>query len=399
MTARREKAAVEANTGAAEPRRLGIGLIGGGFIGRAHAIALRSLPLQAFPPAALPELRVVAEATPELAGQAARRLDIPDATGRWEEVVERDDVDVVAVATPNSMHRDVVLAAVEHGKHVMCEKPLGVDAKEALGMYRAAEAAGVRHYVAFNYRRVPAVTFARQLITEGRIGAVHAFRGKYLYGGNTDPSVPLGWRHRRSEAGGALGDVGSHVVDLARFLVGEISEVTSATRTWTPRRPLSPGSTEYGDVGTDDEGAMLLGFRNGALGVVQASTCAPGRYNNLSFEINGELGSVEFDFERMNELRVYLSDDPRQLQGFHTVRVAGAHPYGPFFYPENDGFGVAFTETKVIEWHEFLGALVHGEPVQPDFYDGYVANCIIDRATSHQSGWVPIEEEPREASR
>jgi predicted dehydrogenase len=377
-----------------EPPRLGIGIIGGGFIGRAHAIALRSLPLYAYPPPAVPELRVVAEASGELAAEAPRRLEIPDGTGRWEEVVERDDVDVVAVATPNSMHREVVLAALERGKHVMCEKPLGVNAKEALDMYRAAKAAGVVHSVAFNYRRVPAVTFARQLIQEGRIGAVHAFRGKYLYDGNVDPRAPLGWRQRRSEAGGALGDIGSHVVDLARYLVGEIDHVTSAARTWTPRRPLAPGSEEYGDVEVDDEGAMIFGFRDGALGVAQVSMCAPGRRNNLAFEVNGELGSIEFDYERMNELRVYLSEDARQLQGFRTIRVASAHPYGPLFY-QNDGFGVGFTETKVIEWLEFLGAVVRGEPATPDFYDGYLANCIIDRATSTGSGWISIEEEPR----
>jgi predicted dehydrogenase len=384
-----------ANGAQAQPPTIGIGLIGGGFVGRAHALALRSLPLHSSPPPARPELRILADASEQLAVSAARDFEFAAATEHWQEVVESDDVDVVVIATPNNLHRDIVLAAAARGKHVVCEKPLGLHAGEALEMYRAVHAAGVQHMVAFNYRRVPAVTFAAQLVRDGVVGRVRTFRGRYLHDGNIDPAAPLVWRHRKAQAGaGVLADVGSHVVDVARYLVGDVRRVTSQLRTWVTSRPVAAGSAIRADVEVEDEAALLVDFDSGAIGIIEASTCAPGRRNHLAFEINGERGTIVFDYERLGELHLYLASDARQVQGFRTIRVGSAHPYGRLFYP-NDAFGIGFTETKVAEWHDFLGALVAGQAIAPDFYDGYLANLVVDRALEAVDGWATIEEEPR----
>lgn len=379
---------------AQEERVLRVGLIGGGFVGRAHAIAIRSLPLHA-PGSLVPQLVIVAEATEDLAREASRQLDVPVAARRWEDVVENDDIDAVVVATPNRLHREIALAAAQRGKHILCEKPLGLDSREAWEMYQAAKSAGVVHMVAFNYRRVPAVRFAHDLTVRGEIGRILTFRGQYLYDGNVDPTSPLSWRHVRAEAGaGALGDVGSHVIDLARFIVGEIATVSALCRTWTSERPLSASSGLSGVVDVDDEAALLVEFENGALGVVQVSTCAPGRKNHLAFEINGQAGSILFDYESLGKLRLYRTNEPQDTRGFCTIRVGHSHPYGHLFH-RNDAFGTGFTETKIVEWYDFVKAISTGSDAEPDFYDGYIANLVVDRALSAPRVAVSIAAETR----
>jgi predicted dehydrogenase len=374
-------------------RKVGIGLIGGGMIAKAHARALHALPLYSRL-GVEPDLAVVAEASKELADKAQRELGFRNGTADWRELVEAKEVEVVAVATPNIMHKEMVLAALSQGKHVLCEKPLGLNGGEAYAMYKAARDARLTNMVAFGYRRVPAVEFCKQLLSSGSLGKPLAFRAKYFGDGNSDPKRPIAWRHKRELAGaGILGDIGSHLIDMSRYLMGEVASVSSQLRTWTPLRPSANGQ---GDevVTVDDECALQLEFDTGALGQATASDNAPGRRNHLAFEINAERGSVLFDYERMNELQLYRVGDEASEQGFKTIRIGSPHPHGEMFYP-NSAFGIGFTELHVIEWFEFMRGMLEGARVAPDFYDGYAVNAVIDAALIAEKCRVDVELLPR----
>ena len=364
-------------------------LIGGGFMGKAHAAALATLPIYAWPPPFLPVRAVVAEATDELAEEARIRLGFERASSEWRTVLEDPDVDVVDVVLPNHLHHDVVLAALAAGKHVICEKPLATSVEGCREMSEAADAAGVVHQVGFNWRLTPAVLLARKLIDDGTIGQVRNFRGYWLgdFGG---PDLPMTWRFRRDTAGsGALGDLGSHIIDFARFLVGEITEVVSDRRTYVAERALDDGG--MGAVDVDDDTTAMLRFDTGALGYLQASWAAPGRKSAAGFEITGSEGSLAFDWERMNELRVYDSRDPIDRQGFRTVAIGPQHPEAEHFWPL-PAYQIGYADTKVIQLLDFLRAVAGEGEVQTGFRAG-LAVAEVEHAIQQsweQSGWVQV---------
>ncbi len=365
-------------------------LIGGGFMGKAHAAALATLPIYAWPPPALPVRAVVAEATDELAREARARLGFARATSDWRSVLDDPDIDVVDVVLPNHMHHDVVLAALEAGKHVICEKPLAPSLEGCREMAEAAEAAGVVHQVGFNWRLTPAVLLARKLIDDGTIGEVRNFRGYWLgdFGG---PELPMTWRFRRDTAGsGALGDLGSHIIDFARFLVGDITEVVSDRRTYVGERSLPDGG--LGPVDVDDDTTAMLRFDTGALGYLQASWAAPGRKSAAGFEVSGSEGAIAFDWERMNELRVYDSRDPIDRQGFRTISIGPQHPEAEHFWPL-PAYQIGYAETKVIQLLDFLRAVAGQGTVQTNFGHG-LAVAEVEHAIQQSwesDGWVPVE--------
>lgn len=372
---------------------LNVGLIGAGFMGKAHSLAYAAMPMFFWPAPAIPQRKVIAEVTDELAAEAARRYGYERWTSDWRTVIDDPSIDVVDIATPNDAHCEIAVAAAEAGKHIICEKPLARTRDEARRMLEGVERAGIVHMVAFNYRRTPAVALAKRYLDEGALGRVLSFRGTYLQDWSADPDAPLSWRFRKEVAGsGALGDIGTHVLDIARYLVGEIDGVNAVLRTHIAERPEQQGGADKlgaaarladaprAPVDVDDEVHTLLRFAGGAVGSLEATRNAYGRNNFLTFEIHGELGSITFNYERRDELQVCFAGDGGDRRGFRTVYTGPAHPYGEALWPI-PALGIGYGETKIIECYDFCRAVVEGTPVAPDFTDGYQIARICDAIT------------------
>lgn len=386
-------------------RTLNVAMIGGGFMGKAHAMAYAGMPMFFWPAPAIPVRKVVVDVTDQLAEEGRRRYGFEEASSDWRAVVSRPDIDVVDIVTPNDSHAPIAIAAAQAGKHIICEKPLARSGNEAKTMLDAVTKAGVIHMVAFNYRRTPAVALARKYIEEGRIGEIRNFRGTYLQDWSADPDSPLSWRFQKKIAGsGSVGDIGTHVVDLARYLVGEIAEVSALLRTYNKTRPVQSGGldklgaaekntrAERAEVDVDDEVVTLLKFTGGAIGSLEATRNAYGRNNFITFEIHGTKGSIAFNYERRDELQVMFADDPADARGFRTVYSGPAHPYGSGLWPI-PALGIGYSETKIVECFDFFSAIASGKQPSPNFEDGYrterVADALLESGES--GGWVKVK--------
>lgn len=389
-------------------KNVNIALIGGGFMGKAHSLAYAAMPMYFWPAPARPVRKTVVDVTEELASTAADRYGWEGFATSWREVVDDPEIDVIDIATPNHLHAEIAIAAAEAGKHIICEKPLAPTAVDAKRMLDAVENAGVVNAVAFNYRRTPAVALAKKYIDEGAIGTVLNFRGTYLQDWSADPDSPLSWRFQRKIAGsGAVGDIGSHVVDLARYLVGEIGEVSSIVSTFITDRPLQSsgfdslgGATASGGprgaVDVDDEAITLVKFRDGAVGSIEATRNAWGRNNFITFEIHGTEGTILFDYEQRDQLQVAFKNDPADRRGFRTVFTGPNTPYGQALWPI-PALGIGYGETKIIEAYEFMKAVAEGGSVRPDFADGY-QTALVDEAileSGRTGAWVSVPEHAR----
>jgi predicted dehydrogenase len=355
---------------------VGIGMLGYGFMGKAHSNAYKTLAYMTWPPPLMPQLVSIAGRNLEGVAGAARRYGFAEHLTDWRKLVEDPRVQVFDNSSTNDFHAEPSIAAAEAGKHVVCEKPLGRDANEAYETWQRVQAAGVKHMCAFNYRFVPAVRLARQIIESGDLGEIYHFRGFYLQEWIVDADFPMVWRLDKSVAGsGSLGDLGAHVIDLARYLVGEIDAVSATTRTFVNSREGEP-------VDVDDAVEALVDFSSGAVGIIEASRFCPGRKNALTFEINGSKGSIAFDMERLNELQVHFAGSkPGDLaQGFRTVLVSEAdHPFWQHWWPQ--GHMIGWEHTFVHELHHFLTAIRDDTDVAPHgatFEDGYRAAEICD---------------------
>jgi len=379
-------------------------MIGGGFMGKAHALAYAAMPMFFWPPPAAPHRKVVVDVTPELAEAARQRFGFDEAATDWKAVVARGDIDIVDIVTPNDSHAPIAIAAADAGKHIMCEKPLARTGAEARSMRDAVEKAGVTHMVAFNYRRTPAIALAKRYIEDGRIGKILSFRGTYLQDWSADPNGPLSWRFQKKIAGsGAIGDIGTHVIDLARYLVGEITAVNALVKTYIASRPLQSGGFDQlaasdksgkgprGAVDVDDEMLTLVKFAGGATGSIEATRNAYGRNNFITLEIHGDRGSIAFNYERMDELDVMFADDPGDARGFRTVYTGPAHPYGAALWPI-PALGIGYGETKIIECHDFMNAIAKGEQASPNFHDGCRISEIADAIlkSGEAQNWVAV---------
>jgi predicted dehydrogenase len=387
-----------------EKKVLNVAMIGGGFMGKAHAAAYAAMPMFFWPPPATPVRKILVDVSPSLAEEGARRYGFAESSSDWRAAVTRPDIDIVDIVTPNDSHAEIAIAAAQAGKHIICEKPLARTSEEARAMLAAVEKTKLVHMVAFNYRRTPAVALAHRYIQQGRIGKILNFRGTYLQDWSADPDGPLSWRFRKAVAGsGALGDIGTHIIDIARYLVGDVGAVSSILQTYIPDRPLQAegldklGAAEKktggprGAVDVDDELLTLLRFQSGAVGSIEATRNAYGRNNYLTFEVHGTKGSILFNYERRDELQVMFSDDPADAKGFRTVYTGPAHPYGESLWPI-PALGIGYTETKIIECYDLMSAIVSGKLPSPNFYDGYRIALIADAIqTSAESGaWVQI---------
>jgi predicted dehydrogenase len=384
-----------------------IGLVGSGFMGRAHTMAFNNAPSVYWPH--LPALAKVrlADVDAALAEESAKRWGYAASTADWRRVTQADDVDLVDIVTPNDLHAEIAIDAARNGKHILCEKPLAHTAAAAAEMYRAVAAAGVTSYVNFIYRKWPAAMLARQLIEQGRLGRILHFRGHFMLDYALDRSVPRTWRMERSRAGGgSFGDVGSHVVDLARYLVGEeIVRVNARTRTFIPERPpivvrgeaafasgLDEAPQELVPVDVDDAADVMVDFEGGAIGVLQTNWVACGHKIDIFFEVGGENGSVRFSWQHGNELQVYLRDEPSaNLQGYRTVIVGPMHPGGAEFWPVA-GQGLGYSDAFLIACRDLFSALRDGTPVAPDFLDGLRACEVIEAAfeSAERGAWVDV---------
>jgi predicted dehydrogenase len=355
---------------------IGVGMLGYAFMGKAHSNAYRTLPYMSWPPPLRPALVAIAGRDTAAVAEAARRYGFDQAVNDWRELVADERIGLFDNSGPNNLHAEPTIAAAENGKHVLCEKPLGRTAAESYEMWQRVARASVKHMCAFNYRFVPAVRLAREMLEAGELGEIYHFRGRYLQEWIIDPGFARVWRLDRAAAGsGALGDLGAHVIDLARFLVGEIESVSGVTRTFIPSRP-------GGEVDVDDAFESVVEFERGAVGTIEASRFCHGRKNELAFEINGARGSLAFDLERLNELQVYLagSRPGERAQGFRTVLVSEAEqPFWQWWWPP--GHMIGWEHTFVHEIHHLLHAIATDEPIRPygaDFEDGYRAAEVCD---------------------
>lgn len=369
---------------------LKFGLIGTGYMGKAHAIALRAAPT-VFPLPAHPVCELLAEVDGELAARKARELGFARATGDWKALVSDPEVDVVDICSPNYLHKEMALAAIEAGKHVYAEKPLALSSADAQEMVEAAERAGVKTLVGFNYIRNSATQLAREIIASGEIGELIHFRGRHNEDYMSDPAKPLDWHAQRVTAGaGALGDVGSHILNMAEYLTGQrISEVFGQLQTVIPRRPLPRGG--MGEVENDDQAQALLRFDGGLIGNIETSRVATGRKMGLAYTIIGTNGSIIFDQERMSELQLYKHAGPEGRRGFRTLLMGPEHPDYAAFSPAA-GHGLGYNDQKIIEIRDLVEGIVAGKPLYPDFREAWRVNRMINAIErSHAEGrWVSV---------
>jgi predicted dehydrogenase len=351
-----------ARAGAGEAERIGVGLLGYAFMGKAHANAYKTIPYMTWPPPLRPELVAIAGRDEAAVAEAARRYGFAAHVTDWRDLIADDRIGLFDNSGPNNLHAEPTIAAAEAGKHVICEKPLGRDAAESYETWQRVETAGVKHMCAFNYRFVPAVRLARELIASGALGEIHHFRGAYLQ--EWGQAEIAAWRFDRAQAGsGALGDLGAHVIDLARYLVGEVAEVSAQTATFWPGREV------------DDAVEAAVRFESGAVGTIEATRFASGRKNSFRWEVNGSEGSLAFDLERLNELQ--HSEGNR---GFRDILVSEPeHPFWQFWWPQ--GHIIGWEHTFVHELHHLLSAIREDGDVAPHgatLRDGYRAAEVCD---------------------
>jgi predicted dehydrogenase len=394
----------DAPADAASGGELSVGMVGYAFMGAAHSQAWRSAP-RFFDLALRPRLTALAGRDAGRVAEAAERLGWQSTEASWQALIARDDIDLVDVCTPGDTHAEIAIAALESGKHVLCEKPLANSVEEAEAMTAAAEKAsanGVRSMVGFTYRRVPAIALARQLISEGRLGTLHHVRAQYLQDWIVDPEAPLSWRLDKAKAGsGALGDIGAHIVDLAQFITGDvIGRVSGRLRTFVDERPLptehaglaGTAGTDRGKVTVDDAATFLAEFRGGALGVFEATRFANGRKNAIRIEINGSAGSLAFDFEDMNLLHFFDGAEPGATAGFRRILVTEAdHPYVGAWWPPGHliGYEHGFTHQVV----DLVRDIATGGDPTPSFADGLQVQRVLAAVeiSSDTDTWQEIQ--------
>jgi predicted dehydrogenase len=367
---------------------IGIGIVGYKFMGRAHSNAYRKAP-HFFDLPRIPELKVACGRDSAGVQDFADRWGWQDTESSWAEMVVRDDIEIVDISSPTNSHVEIAVAAARAGKHILCEKPMALSVDEARRMRDAAREAQVKHIVGFNYRRVPAIQLAKRMIDSGELGEIYHWRGTYLQDWIVDPNFPLTWQLRKETAGfGPHGDLNSHSVDLARYLVGEIASVQCSMASFVRERFL-PGDDDLafsatagkgkGEVTVEDASFMLVQFANGALGSFEASRFASGRKNYNCFEIYGSKGSVLFNLERLNELQVFSRDDPSGSQGFKTIMVTEAeHPYVSAWWPP--GHIIGYEHTFVHQIADFVSAIDGGHDIAPNFDDGLRCMEVLEAA-------------------
>ncbi len=386
------------------PQEVNVGLIGYSFMGKVHSHAFKDMSFFFPEAAAYPVMKAICGRNEANVSDAAKTFGWQSYETDWKKLIGRDDIHLIDVSTPGDSHAEIAIAAAEAGKHVFCEKPLANNLAEARAMADAVRNAGVKSMVAYNYRRVPAVALAKKLIEEGRIGDIYHWRAVYLQDWIMDPNFPLVWRLQKEKAGsGPHGDLNAHIIDLARYLVGDISEVSGMQETFIKERPIAEeidaalgastgGSSQMGQVTVDDTTLFLARFENGAVGTFEATRFAGGRRNGNRFEINGSKGSIAFNLEKMNELQYYNREDEDHIQGFREIIVnEGVHPYMDHWWPP--GHIIGWEHTFIHEVYDLMQAIGGADDnLHPDFDEGVKDQAVLEAVSisAENKSWIKV---------
>jgi len=376
-------------------RELRVGLIGYGFIGRVHTLAYQSIPFYYDPPPCKIRLVGVASGHEESCRRAVAQAGYEFWTTDWRELVERDDIDVIDCCAPNFLHKEIVIQALQNGKHVYCEKPLAMNLAEARQILEVQKRSRTKAQVVFMYRFIPAMMRAKQLVEGGFLGRPFSFRAAYLHSGYIDPSRPLTWRLDKAKGGGgALFDIGSHVLDLVRFLLGDFKSVFAATETFFKERPLPDAPGKVGKVEVDDLSLLLLRMENGALGTLEASRVATGANDELRLEIHGDRGALRFNLMDPNWLEVYDVRDPGEPiggnRGFKKIKTVQRYPRpGGFPGPK---FSIGWIRYHIASLYSFLTNIVEDRPCSPSLEDGVRIQEMMEAAylSAERGQWVEL---------
>ena len=386
------------------PQEVNVGLIGYSFMGKVHSHAFKDMSFFFPEAAAYPVMKAICGRNEANVSDAAKTFGWQGYETDWKTLIGRDDIHLIDVSTPGDSHAEIAIAAAEAGKHVFCEKPLANNLAEARAMADAVRNAGVKSMVAYNYRRVPAVALAKKLIEEGRIGDIYHWRAVYLQDWIMDPDFPLVWRLQKEKAGsGPHRDLNAHIIDLARYLVGDISEVSGMQETFIKERPIveeidaalgasTGGSSQMGQVTVDDTTLFLARFENGAVGTFEATRFAGGRRNGNRFEINGSKGSIAFNLEKMNELQYYNREDEDHIQGFREIIVnEGVHPYMDHWWPP--GHIIGWEHTFIHEVYDLMQAIGGADDnLHPDFDEGVKDQAVLEAVSisAENKSWIKV---------
>ena len=383
-------------------KTLNFGLVGYKFMGKAHSNALQRVGMF-FEPGMKVGMKALCGRDAAWVGEAAAKFGWESVETSWEKLIQRQDIDVIDITTPSNYHKDIAIGAAQAGKHVFCEKPLALNLKDAREMLAAVQKHGVKHQIGFNYRFAPAIQLAKKMVDNGKLGKIFHFRGSYLQDWIIDPDFPLVWRLDKKVAGsGSHGDLGAHLIDVARFLVGDFDKVIGMSKTFVKERPLvekmtglsgkADANAVKATVTVDDATLFLTEFKNGALGSIEATRFASGHKNAMSFEINGSKGSIKFEFERMNELQYFSAEDEAGLQGFRTIQVSeGIHPYMTAWWPA--GHVIDYEHTFVHEMYEFVECIANDRQPAPDFADGVKCSQVLEAVelSVENRQWVDVD--------
>ena len=390
-------------------KKLNVGLVGAGFMGKAHVVAYSNMPKLFWPAPFYPVFKTVCDIVPEIAEDAKERFGFEKCCTDYMDIINDPEIDIVSICTPNNVHAEVAIAALNAGKHVLCEKPISATTEEAKAMAEAAAKAaekGVVSMCAYQYRRVPAIDEAKKIIESGAIGELTNVRTQYLQSWSADPSSPLSWRFEKKTAGsGTLGDIATHAMDIAQYLAGDITELVSIVKTYIKERPVQEGGVDLlgtvklgpdakkKPVDVDDEVSILCKYAGGAVGSVEATRMAWGRNNYITVEAHGTKGSITWNYERLNELEVcYGMDDKDGERGFKNIYTGPANPHGDVTWTI-PGMNIGYGELKAIEIYEFGKAIVEGYQPTTNFQVGYqldrVCDAILESAEKH--AWVTVK--------
>lgn len=383
-----------------EKKKVRIGMIGYKFMGKAHSHAYRDVPFY-FDTNVEPVMQAICGRNEDAVKEAAQKMGWNSYETDWRKLIERDDIDLIDIVTPNNLHAEIAIAAAKAGKHVFCEKPLALTLEESKEMLKAAEENNVLHVINHNYRFTPAMQWAKKIIDEGKLGKIYHVRAKYLQDWLMDPDSPMVWRLKKEVSGsGAHGDLAAHSIDLARFLAGEFKEVCGMLETFITERPIEKDSSagvtsdeEYGKVNVDDASLFLARFKNGAVGTFEATRFAGGNRNGNRIEINAEKGSLRWNMEKMNELEIYFHEDEPGLQGFRSIHCTEeVHPFAGNYWPPGHIIGYEHTFINLIA--DMLNAIDNRDKMKPDFEDGVRNQAVLAAVaeSSETKRWVSIEE-------
>nr|WP_314507725.1 Gfo/Idh/MocA family oxidoreductase [uncultured Lachnoanaerobaculum sp.] len=386
-----------------------IGVVGAGFMGKAHCVALSNMPKLFTDAPYVPVFKTVCDIVPEIAEDFKERFSFEKACTDYMDIINDPEIDIVCVCTPNDSHAEISIAALKAGKHVICEKPIATKTEDAKAMAEAAEEAakkGIVSMCGYQYRRVPAIDEAKKIIESGRLGEITNVRAQYLQSWSADPRSPLSWRFVKETAGaGTLGDIFTHALDIAQYLAGNVTDVVSMVKTYINERPVQEGGVDLlgtvklGDdakkqvVDVDDEVSVLCNFESGAIGSVEATRMAWGRNNYLTVEVHGTKGSLTWNYERLNELEVcYGMEDNDGERGFRKIYTGPANPHGDVTW-NIPGMNIGYGELKAIEAYEFAKAVEGGYQPTTSFTVGYQLDRVCEAVleSNEKKAWVQVK--------